>query len=163
MSGREQTTEIVPVDQTIFVGDERKGNCVAACVATITGLPLDRVPHFIEFGIAYGDSDDVDAVSSGNNWWAMMLGFLAARGLWVVELDKVTDADRYDLLLVAGMSPRSVLHQVIYREGRLWHDPHPSRAGVLDVREVLAVRPLPGFDHAPHNLPGQRDTDGGAT
>lgn len=138
------------VDQTIFVGDSaRKGNCVAACVATVTGVSLDRVPHFIEFGIAYGDSDDVHEVSHGNNWWAMMLGFLAGHGLWVVEVDKVTDADRHEFALVAGMSPRGVLHQVIYREGRLWHDPHPSRAGVLDVREVLVIRPLPGFDQAP--------------
>lgn len=138
------------VDQTILAGDPlRKGNCVAACVATIVGAPLERVPHFIEFGIAYGDSAKVEEVSAGNNWWAMMLGFLAGHGLWVVELDEVTDADPHELVLVAGMSPRGVMHQVIYRSGRLWHDPHPSRDGVLDVREVLAVRPLPGFDHSP--------------
>lgn len=138
------------VDQTILAGDpKRKGNCVAACVASILGLPLDRVPHFIEFGIHFGDSEDVKEVSHGSNWWAMMLGFLAGRGLWVVELDKVTDADPDEFVLVAGMSPRGVMHQVVYREGRLWHDPHPSRTGVLDVREVLAVRALPGFDHEP--------------
>ncbi len=125
------------------------GNCVAACVASILGVPLDRVPHFIEFGVQFGDSEDVKEVSHGSNWWAMMLGFLAGRGLWVVELDKVTDADPDEFVLVAGMSPRGVMHQVVYREGRLWHDPHPSRAGVLDVREVLAVRALPGFDHEP--------------
>lgn len=81
----------------------------------------------------------------------MMLGFLAGRGLWVVELDEVTDAERGEPVLVAGKSPRGVMHQVVYRDGRLWHDPHPSRDGVLDVQEVLAVRPLPGpgFDHAP--------------
>ena len=145
-----ETAVLAQVDQTIFADDpKRKGNCVAACVATLLGEPLDRVPHFIEFGIAYGDSEDVKEVSHGNNWWAMMLGFLAGRGLWVVELDAVTDADPDELMLVAGMSPRGVVHQVIYREGRLWHDPHPSRAGVLDVREVLAIRPLSGFDHAP--------------
>lgn len=138
------------VDQTIFATDPaRKGNCVAACIATLLDLPLTRVPHFIEFGIAYGDSDDVAEVSHGNNWWAMLLGFLAGKGWWVVELDKVADADPDEFVLVAGMSPRGVVHQVIYRAGRLWHDPHPSRDGVLDVREVLAVRPLPGFDHAP--------------
>ncbi|GAA1909253.1 hypothetical protein GCM10009737_08080 [Nocardioides lentus] len=144
-------TDHPKIDQTIFVGDGRRlGNCVAACIATITGDPLDRVPHFIEFGIAYGDTDTTDAdVSSGNNWWAMMLGYLAAKGLWPVELEQLTDADAHELVLVAGISPRGVVHQVIYRGGRLWHDPHPSRAGVLDLREVLAVRPLPGFDHAP--------------
>lgn len=140
----------VRVDQTILASDpKRKGNCVAACVASIVAVPLERVPHFIEFGIAYGDSDDVHAVSAGNNWWAMMLGYLAANGYWPVELEAITDADPDEFLLVAGMSPRGVLHQVIYREGRLWHDPHPSRDGVLDIREVLAIRALSRFDHTP--------------
>lgn len=137
------------VDQTILASDpKRKGNCVAACIATILDVPLDRVPHFIEFGIAYGDAE-MDKVSNGNAWWAMMLGYLAGKGQWVVELDDLADADPDELLLVAGMSPRGVLHQVIYCDGHLWHDPHPSREGVLDVREVLAVRPLDGFDHEP--------------
>ncbi|GEP38868.1 hypothetical protein NPS01_25310 [Nocardioides psychrotolerans] len=140
----------VKTDQTILASDpNRKGNCVAACIATICGVPLAEVPHFIEFGIAYGDSDDVAEVSHGNNWWAMVLGFLAGHGLWVVEHEHVTDVDRFDFALVAGMSPRGVMHQVIYREGRLWHDPHPSRDGVLEIREVLAVQALPGFDHTP--------------
>ena len=137
------------VDQTILAGDPRLGNCVAACIATLTHTPLNKVPHFIEHGIAYGDSKDPGAVSTGLHWWAMTLGFLAAKGLWVYELDELDDAEQGEYLLVAGMSPRGVMHQVIYQNGELWHDPHPSRAGVLDVREVLAVRPLPGFDHTP--------------
>lgn len=142
------------VDQTIFVNDpKRKGNCVAACVATFLGCSLDEVPHFIEFGIAYGDSEDVKDVSAGNNWWAMLLGFMAARGYWPVELESITHGEVGETLFVAGKSPRGVTHQVLYRHGRLWHDPHPSRDGVLDVAEVLAFRSLPGFDHAPTEVP----------
>lgn len=139
------------VDQTIFVEDpKKKGNCVAACVATVLGLPLDSVPHFIEFGIEFGDSDDVkEGVSSGHHWLAMMLGFFAGQGLWLVELEQVTDAEAGEVVLVAGPSPRGVMHQVLYRDGVLWHDPHPSRDGVLEIREVLAVRSHTGFDHAP--------------
>lgn len=136
------------IDQTIFAGDPtRKGNCVAACIATVVGAQLNEVPHFIEAGLELGDADE--EVSSGNAWWAMMLGFLAGRGLWAYELDSPADAEPGELVLVAGPSPRGVLHQVIYRDGELWHDPHPSREGVLDVVEVLAVRPLSGFDHEP--------------
>jgi hypothetical protein len=137
-------------DQTIFVDDpKRLGNCVAACVATLLDIPLAEVPHFVEFGIAYGDSSDVHDVSSGNNWWSMLLGFMAAKGYWPVALESVTDGEDDEILFVAGKSPRGVSHQVLYRDGRLWHDPHPSRDGVLEVAEVLAWRPLPGFDHAP--------------
>lgn len=138
------------VDQTIFVTDTaRKGNCVAACVATFLDLPLNAVPHFIEFGIAYGDSDDVGAASAGNAWWAMQLGFMAGRGWWPVELGSVTDGEAGEILFVAGNSPRGVMHQVLYRDGRLWHDPHPSRDGITDIAEVLAFRPLSHFDHTP--------------
>lgn len=140
---------MLKVDQTIFVGDpRRKGNCVAACIATIVRRPLELVPHVIEFGIAYGDNDDVGVHNGGAHWWAMTLGYLAGCGLWVEEI-ALEDAEPGEVLLVAGMSPRGVMHQVIYRGRQLWHDPHPSRAGLLDVREVLAVRSLTHFDHAP--------------
>lgn len=140
------------IDQTILASDpKRKGNCVSACVATVLGVPLAEVPHFVEFGIAYGDAE-VDQVSNGNAWWAMMLGYFAGKGYWITELDALADAEQGETLLVAGMSPRGVLHQVLYRDGHLWHDPHPSRDGVLDVREVLAVRPLDHFDHAPSEV-----------
>ena len=138
------------VDQTIFASDpNRKGNCVAACVATALDLPLDQVPHFIEFGIAYGDTDDYSAVSCGNAWWAMLLGFMAGKGLWPVELASVTDGEPGEALFVAGKSSRGVMHQVLYRDGVLWHDPHPSREGVDEIVEVLAFRPLSRFDHQP--------------
>lgn len=137
------------VDQTILASDPvRKGNCVSACVATVLGVPLDQVPHFVEYGLALGDEPE-DRVSNGNAWWAMMLGYFYGAGYELVELDSAEAAERTEYLLVAGMSPRGVLHQVVYRDGTLWHDPHPSRDGVLDVQEVLAVRPLSGFDHAP--------------
>ncbi|GEP33866.1 hypothetical protein NSZ01_16340 [Nocardioides szechwanensis] len=133
------------VDQTIFVGDaKRKGNCVAACVATLLGVPLDRVPHFIELGIAYGDSEDVAEVSHGNNWWAMMLGYLAGHGLWVVELENPTTAERDELVLVAGMSPRGVVHQVIYCYGSLWHDPTPRERAFLTCARSWRSGRCPG-------------------
>jgi hypothetical protein len=151
------------IDQTVFAEDpKRKGNCVAACVATWLGIPLADVPHFIEFGIAYGDADDHSDVSCGNNWWSMLLGFMAGKGWWPVELETVTSGEVGETLFVAGPSPRGVSHQVLYRDGRLWHDPHPSRAGVTDVTEVLAFRPLPDFDHSPTD-PGSRGPAVGPT
>ncbi|NHA02006.1 hypothetical protein G5V59_26820 [Nocardioides sp. W3-2-3] len=137
------------IDQTIFAGDPtRKGNCVAACIATVVGAQAQRGPPLHRGGSRAWVMPTKES-GSGNAWWAMMLGFLAGRGLWAYELDSPADAEPGELVLVAGPSPRGVLHQVIFRDGELWHDPHPSRDGVLDVVEVLAVRPLSGFDHAP--------------
>jgi hypothetical protein len=146
------------VEQTIFVGDPtRKGNCVAACVATLLDIPLEQVPHFVEFGIALGDSDDVHDISAGNNWWSMLLGFMAGKGLWPVHLDSLDHAERGEVVFVAGKSPRGVTHQVLYRDGELWHDPHPSRAGVLTIESIEAWRPLGVFDHAPTNQEENHD------
>lgn len=134
------------VTQTILASDpKRQGNCVAACVATFLGIELEQVPHFIEFGAGWNGKEDRVA------WFAMLCGFMAARGLWITELDSLSDAAAGEVVFVAGPSCRGVTHQVLYRDGDLWHDPHPSRAGVLEARHVEAWRPLPaaGFDHTP--------------
>jgi hypothetical protein len=144
------------VDQTIFVTDhpKRLGNCVAACVASALGLRLEQVPHFIEFGIYYGDKPDPKDTSSGSAWFAMMAGFFAGHGVWPVTVESVDHAEPGELVFVHGPSPRGVGHQVLYRDGRLWHDPHPSRDGLLSIStdgSLFVLRPLPevGFDHAP--------------
>lgn len=133
------------VDQTILASDpKRQGNCVSACAATHLGIPLETVPHFVE--VDRGATVDGSAGSDG--WWWLLVGFMAGHGLWPVQLDAVTDGEPGEVLWVAGPSARGVLHQVLYRDGVLWHDPHPSRAGVLKVTEVLAWRPQL-HDHAP--------------
>lgn len=78
----------------------------------------------------------------------MLLGYMAAAGCSPVQLDDVDQGDPGEYLFVAGMSPRGVMHQVIYRDGVLWHDPHPSHDGLVDVQSVLAWRPR-RWDHLP--------------
>lgn len=139
------------VDQTILVGDPcRLGNCLSACVASYLGLALELVPHFIELG-----SDLAGEGTDQQAWWWATVGFMAGHGLSPVELASFDEAEHDELLFVAGPSPRGVLHQVLYRGDRLWHDPHPSRAGVLAVIEILAWRPR-NHDHAPTPAGGDR-------
>lgn len=135
------------VDQTIFVTDPvRKGNCYAACLASFLGCDLHEVPHVVEMGIALGGEDDKAA------WWAMALGFMFARGYWPERIPTLADAEPGELVFVGGPSPRGVAHQTLYRDGELWHDPHPSRAGLLSIEEddLVVWRPCPaGYDHKP--------------
>lgn len=132
------------VDQTILASDpKRLGNCLAACVATFFDITLAEVPHFVELGSDLaGDETDPHA------WWWTLVGFMSGRGLWPVELGDLSEGEPGEVLFVAGPSPRGVMHQVLYRDGEMWHDPHPSRAGLLDVTEVLAFRPVL-HDHKP--------------
>lgn len=132
------------VDQTILASDpNRQGNCLPACVATILDKPLETVPHFIESGQWLGDTEE-----GGPSWLALLIGYMAAHGYWPKVLDTLNDVPAGVHAFVMGMSPRGVCHQVIYRDGVLWHDPHPSRDGVTDVREVL-VWERRTFDHTP--------------
>lgn len=134
------------VDQTILASDpNRQGNCLPACVATYLGVPLEEVPHWAEY-----QTDDPGA------WWHHWLGFMAGHGLWPTELDDPGDAQPGEVVFVCGPSERGVLHQVLYRDGRLFHDPHPSRAGLLAVTEVLAWRPV-RHDHQPTHLDTQEN------
>ena len=134
------------VDQTILHGDpKRPGNCYAACVATVLGVPLAEVPHIVELGMQLNGTDDKVA------WWALTVGFMAARGYWPVQLDSLADAEPGELVLVGGPSPRGVSHQTIYRDGELWHDPHPSRAGLVSIYtdDLIVWRTVGDFDHQP--------------
>lgn len=135
------------VDQTILASDpKRRGNCVPACVATFLGIELDEVPHFLEVGEFFGGEGDRAF------WWCHLVGFAAGRGFHVVVLDDLTEAEQDEVVFVSGMSDRGVMHQVLYRNGELWHDPHPAKTGVVDVREIEAWRPG-RFNHSPSEVP----------
>lgn len=47
-----------------------------------------------------------------------------------------------DYYFASGPSPRGVMHQVIYKEGKLFHDPHPSGDGILEVRHFITLEDI---------------------
>lgn len=102
------------VTQTIIVGDAsgRQGNCLAAAVASLLGLPLDEVPHFAE-------ADD---------WWGAMASFARTHGY---AIDRADEPPKFGLAF--GPSPRGVTHAVVILNGETAWDPHPSRAGLLSA------------------------------
>jgi hypothetical protein len=117
-----------PVDQTQFAGEGVGGNCVQASLASILELPLDAVPHFLAIA-------DEPA-----HWELAFMDWLEERGVGLIrrEGDWVFDG----FYLASGPSPRGVSHMVVYRDGSLAHDPHPSRAGILSVSRTWVLAPL---------------------
>jgi len=119
---------------TIF--EDGKGNCYAACLASILELPLEEVPNFVTIG------EDMD--SAIDEW-------LAPRGLMRVEL-VLSDQEAVNKTLfrlrpggsgfciLSGKSPRKRAdgrdkgHGVVAKCGGwglpIAHDPHPSRDGL---------------------------------
>lgn len=118
---------MIPVDQTeTALG---KGNCLAACVASILEIPVCDVPNF----------------RLAENSWLALQDWLFLRGLYAVRV--FAKQERIASLpgsycIVTGGSPRNpVLHAVV----GMWtdsgvviaHDPHPDKTGIVGEPEVF--------------------------
>lgn len=110
-----------PTDQTIF--DLGKGNCFAACLASILEMPITEVVHFPEGECPL--------------WRDLVNAWLDDKGMFF--LDIALHGDMRDSLvkywghhIIMGDSPRpgDLRHAVVGYRGEIIFDPHPSRAGL---------------------------------
>jgi hypothetical protein len=113
---------VIPVDQTLFAGErdpsdpDSAGNCMQAAFASLLELPLDEVPHFL----------------APEDWWGAICEWVLEQGYCIA----VTSIPLAALGIMSGRSPRGPWnHAVVSRGDELVHDPHPSRAGVLEPFE----------------------------
>lgn len=154
------------VTQTTF---HPRGDCYAACIASIFELDLARLPHLPEddriilakFPIKNSEFGVVE--DSRNCWWGEMWGqFFLANNLYSLHLDawNFTNYERARLdfwHVLTGPSPRDpeqnkvdydgrrsaegMRHSVVGRKGIVRWDPHPSRAGLLAIDSVELILP----------------------
>lgn len=111
---------MLPVDQTET--ELGRGNCLAACVASILDLDISEVPNF----------------RLSPDAWESMQEWLSLRGLCAVRvsLGSIVRAKPGLSCIVTGNSPRNpVLHAVVGRwDGEsavIIHDPHPEKTGLI--------------------------------
>lgn len=123
---------MTPVDQDIF--EDGRGNCFAACIASLLDLPLSDVPNFSEH-------ENCDAAAE--NWLNDRgLTLFVMKFLDTESLASVYFPGPYRECVVAGPSPRPAAngrrkgHAVVGRTNgygiALLHDPHPSREFIAD-------------------------------
>ena len=118
--------------------DDDPGNCWAACIATMLGLAIEDVPDSFRW--------ETDA----HEGWEHYAEFLKGYGFAPVaitlgeSIKKFMGGTKYPFsTIVHGRSPRSDCnHGVIYRRGRLWHDPMPGGSGVLKIFQIELWLPL---------------------
>ncbi len=113
---------MVPVLQTEFV--RGRGNCVAACVASIFNLPLAEVPNF----------------RLAEDQWVALQEWLGGQKLCAIrfpaEADCLWPVPNGVHCILTGNSPRheGLSHAVVgFIKGREWHlvhDPHPKGGGL---------------------------------
>lgn len=125
-----------PVDQTIF---GKGGNCLAACIASIFEYPLQDVPNFC------GDYDD-------NSWFHALNDWLLRQG-FVAVMFKTQEAVldhlwlRGAFCIVSGTTERGLSHATVWQNEKCVHDPHPSRAGLLEIEDVIVFVSLNPANH----------------
>lgn len=127
---------MIPVYQTKFLSEGNRGNCFSAAVASILEIPLEDVPPFEE---------------QKGDWTEDFFNFSLRHNLKFVivyeEEDIAEYVDEKDLpnfyYIAVGASPRNIStqHAVVYKQGKLVHDPHFSGDGILtDDRYYLIIR-----------------------
>jgi hypothetical protein len=118
---------MTPIVQTIFgdgsSGGER-GNCFAACIASILDVPLESVPNFCNW----------------DNWREKVSDWLQPLGY--AYIDVMLPGDGRDELVrywgyhvISGDAPRGLRHSVVGLRGEIAWDPHPSFAGLLGTAD----------------------------
>jgi hypothetical protein len=114
-----------------------RGNCQSACLATLLGISLSEIPNWA----ALADGD-------GNKFAQMQRDWLAERGygiLTVVQWQALPWPPARGYFICGGVSPRGNRHAVIYKDGALWHDPHPEGLGIETVDDLDIIYPLAPF------------------
>jgi len=116
---------MIPRHQTIF---GKRGNCYAACIASILELPLEIVPNFCEH----------------RDWQQRSKAWLAERGLGIVTISYASVFPFPDgsfplpsgYCILSGLGPRGYRHCCVGFEDKVVFDPHPSGAGLVKPDEI---------------------------
>lgn len=144
------------INQTEF-GDGI-GNCYSACIAMLLRLPLSEAPNF---------NTSVPDAMAGETRRRAIVTWLQDRGwslhsVWSPDVAAAGDGviNRHGhwgrvqrhthfpwppargFYIASGLSPRDTRHSVVYKDGALWHDPHPDGGGLTVVDYVDFLRPL---------------------
>ena len=131
------------------------GNCYAAAIASMLDLPITEVPNVEVFF-------HVDPYGKYSNYWLEVMDtWLESKGYelrtanefrvfhpefesrWPENADELRESLKDKYYLVTGDSIRGFSHITIYQNGKLVHDPHPSRDGIIKITEFQTIVPAP--------------------
>jgi len=117
----------------------RKGDCYRACIATITGIPYNNIPHF--------------CANENKWWWRDTVRFLKFYKLNIFMIN--ADESGYNLIryynkpVMAGGSTKRYKyncdHMVVYRGDKMIFDPNPYGKGLKVVKNFTLILPNQSF------------------
>lgn len=140
---------MIPIMQTKFTNEDRsvRGNCMAACVASLIEVSIGEIPAWEDMGSdgSWGDSFNRFLEEHGYSHEGMIVQIDFSVDWWSALLEMCLGIDGY--FIVGGESPRpqsTTGHAVIFKDGAMVHDPHPSGTGILTIKEVYMIEPMKG-------------------
>lgn len=116
-----------PVDQASL------DDCLMASVASVLEVPLENLPV-----LGPGHKD--------GSWYDVLQAALRERGFELIYSENRPRFKPHGYHVAGGPSPRGCVggHAVVCLDGRIVHDPHPSRAGVPDIEHWYMIFPIAG-------------------
>lgn len=129
-----------PIKQTKISSEDGTihGNCFRACIASILEIDIDSIPAFEDMG---------------TEWHMPFFKFLNENNLETdgtrykhidsFEFDLINYEGIYGYIIVNGKSPRTYVtrgHSVVYKNGQMVHDPHPSNDGLLEIENFYMIK-----------------------
>lgn len=130
------------VDQRVLHDKQSgtQGDCVRASIASLLYLKYEEVPDFFANG------------ADSYTFWKSVDDFLRSRGWQQRHHELQSRPSGYHL--GSGPAARGVRHMVVMKGFNLVHDPHPSRAGLIEVDTVTLLVPLdPGAFRLRDDIP----------
>ena len=115
-----------PVDQSTF---GNIGNCLSACVASIFEISISDVPNFC----CIKEHPQYD-----RNWFTALADFMIPFGY--KPRRRVHPPDGYSI--INGNGPRGSRHSCVAFDGKIVHDPHPDKTGLLNITDYIMVEKI---------------------
>ena len=116
-----------PIDQTKNLDAGERGNCLAACLASLFELEICQVPALEELPPGHW--------KVGLDQWVSSLG----KKLVKRTPDDFRSGEHY---IAVGLSERGNRHATIGLDGVIVHDPHAARKGLATVEYIFTSEPL---------------------
>lgn len=103
-----------------------RGNCMVTCYANALGLEPNDCPPFEQFfDVKYPDDFWQDVL----HLWFNKLGYKLEKSM----KDPLPQLNEHTFYFAVGPSERGIRHMVVWQNGKIYHDPHPSNSGLENV------------------------------
>lgn len=123
----------------------KRGNCMAAALATVLRVPLETMPNLIP---EVESEEQYNSVAFVDEHYDRIDMLVAGMGLEIVHApyteafnNSMKAQKSHVYYIVSGQSTRGLKHAVVYHNGFLYHDPHEQKA-FLKPEWVHIIKPI---------------------